>query len=181
MFMAEAISARQLTRIFRVPVREAGLRAALASLLHRDFREVLAVRAISFAITPGEVVGFLGPNGAGKTTTLKMLAGILHPTAGSAEVLGFTPWRRDDRLLRRTAMVRGSRPLGVPAELTVLDTMRFQRLIYDVPEDRFRRNVAELTELLDLGPLLQRQVRALSLGERLRAGPAASLLYRPEV
>jgi len=177
----DAIRVADLTRTYRVPVRGAGLRAALASLIHRRFREVQAVRSLSFAVPPGEVVGFLGPNGAGKTTTLKMLAGILYPTAGRAEVLGFRPWERDRRFLRQIAMVRGSRPLGVPSELTVLDALRFQRLIYEVPEDRFRRNVAELAGLLDLEPLLQRQIRALSLGERMRAGLASAFLYRPRV
>jgi len=110
-----------------------------------------------------------------------MLAGVLRPTGGAATVLGHTPWRRERVLLRQLAMVRGSRPLPAPSELTVLDALRFQALIYDVPAAEFRRNLAELTELLDLAPLLPRQVRALSLGERMRAGLAWSLLYRPRV
>jgi ABC-2 type transport system ATP-binding protein len=170
-----------LTMTYRVPVRPAGLRAALRSLVRRSVREVQAVRNISFELTPGELVGFIGPNGAGKTTTLKMLSGILHPTSGRASVLGYAPWKRAHAFLRRTAMIRGSRPLAAPGELTVMDILHFQKLVYEVPEGEFRRNLGELTELLGLEPLLERQVRALSLGERTRAGLAHALLYRPEV
>jgi ABC-2 type transport system ATP-binding protein len=166
---------------YRTPVREAGLRASLASLFRRQYREVAAVRSISFALEPGEIVGFIGPNGAGKTTTLKMLSGVLHPTTGDARVLGFIPWRREPPFLKQIAMIRGSRPLSAPGELTVLDALRFQQLVYEVPRAAFERNLAELSEILNLAPLLQRQVRALSLGERMRAGLAASLVYRPRV
>jgi ABC-2 type transport system ATP-binding protein len=176
-----ALAADQLTMTFRAPVRAAGLRAAVASLVRRTYRTVEAVRGVSFQLEAGELVGFIGPNGAGKTTTLKLLSGVLHPTAGTAAVLGFTPWGREPRFLRQIAMVRGSRPLAAPPELTVLDALRFQQLIYEVAEDAFRRNLAELVALLDLGPLLPRQIRALSLGERMRAGLAWSLLYRPRV
>jgi ABC-type uncharacterized transport system ATPase subunit len=176
-----AVSVRGLTMTYRAPVREAGLRAAAASLFRRRYREVEAVRSVSFDVGRGEVVGFIGPNGAGKTSTLKMLSGVLHPTSGEAHVLGFTPWRRDYAFLRQIAFLRGSRPIGGPPELTVLDTLRFQRLVYEVPQDEFGRNLAELAELLGLGPLLERQVRALSLGERMRAGLATSLIYRPRV
>jgi ABC-type uncharacterized transport system ATPase subunit len=166
---------------YRAPVREPGLRAALGSLFRRQYREVAAVRSLSFGVEAGEVVGFIGPNGAGKTSTLKMLSGVLHPSGGEARVLGFEPSRREYAFLRQLAFVRGSRPIGGPPELTVLDALRFQRLVYEVPEDEFRRNLGELAELLQLGPLLGRQVRALSLGERMRAGLASSLVYRPRV
>jgi ABC-2 type transport system ATP-binding protein len=181
MIRVTTIEVNGLAMTYRVPLRQAGLKAALASLVRRTFREVEAVKGISFALEPGELVGFIGPNGAGKTTTLKMLSGVLHPTAGMAQVLGFMPWRREHQFLRQIAMIRGSRPLAVPVELTVLDALRFQQLIYEVPENQFRNNLAELTEMLNLEPLLQRQVRALSLGERMRTGLAWSLLYRPRV
>jgi ABC-2 type transport system ATP-binding protein len=177
----EAIRSSDLSMTYRAPVREPGLRAALGSLVRRRYREVEAVRSVSFDLAPGEVVGFIGPNGAGKTSTLKMLSGVMHPTSGQASVLGFTPWRREYAFLRRIAFIRGSRPIGGPPELTVLDALRFQRLVYEVPEEEFRRNLAELAELLSLGPLLERQVRALSLGERMRAGLANALIYRPRV
>lgn len=176
-----AIHVDDLEMTFRAPLREEGLRAAVGSLFRRVYREITAVDGISFSLEPGEVVGFIGPNGAGKTTTLKILSGILHPTRGEVRVLGHVPWERKREFLRQIAMVRGSRPIGGPGELTVLDSLRFQQQIYDVPDREFDRNLAELRAMLDLEPLLRRQVRALSLGERMRSGLAISLVYRPRV
>ncbi len=175
------LSVNQLAMTYRVPVREPGLRAALCAFARREFREVQAVRDVSFNIAAGELVGFIGPNGAGKTTTLKLLSGVLHPTGGAAQVLGFTPYQRDPHYLRQIAMIRGSRPLAVAGELTVLDALHFQQLVYDVDERSFKRNLDELTTMLDLSKLLDRQVRALSLGERMRCGLACSLIYHPRV
>jgi ABC-type uncharacterized transport system ATPase subunit len=175
------IKVSDLTMTYRVPVRGAGLRAAIISLFQREYKEIRAVQSISFELEAGEIVGFIGPNGAGKTTTLKMLSGILHPTSGEARVLGFTPWQRGKGFLKHIAMIRGSQPIGGPPELTVLDSFRFQQLIYEVPDAEFQRNLSELTEMLNLEALLQRQIRALSLGERMRSGLAQSLLYRPRI
>jgi ABC-2 type transport system ATP-binding protein len=175
------VTVDNLTMTYRAPIRETGLKASVASLFRRRYQQVQAVRDVLFTLDVGELVGFIGLNGAGKTTTLKMLSGVLHPTSGAATVLGYTPWRRDNRLLRQIAMIRGSRPLSTPNELTVLDALRFQQLVYEVPDDQFKHNLSELIDLLNLEPLLQRQTRALSLGERMRAGLAWSLLYRPRV
>ncbi len=175
------VSVDHLSMTYRAPVREPGLRAAMRSFVRREFREVHAVRDVSFNIEEGELVGFIGPNGAGKTTTLKLLSGVLHPTGGQARVLGAIPHKRDPRYLRQIAMIRGSRPLSVAGELTVLDALRFQQLIYDVSEHDFNHQLGELTAMLDLAPLLNRQVRALSLGEKMRCGLAWSLIYRPRV
>lgn len=166
---------------YKAPVRGHGVRGSLRALVHRTFRSVEAVKAVTFEVEPGEVVGFIGPNGAGKTSTLKMLSGVLHPTGGEATVLGYTPWRREAAFLRQIALIRGSKPFELFGELTVMDVLRFQRLIYEVPEDEFNRHVGELTDLLDLEPLKRRQVRALSLGERMRVGFANALVYRPRV
>jgi ABC-2 type transport system ATP-binding protein len=166
---------------YRAPVREAGLRAALRSVVKREYRDIEAVAEVSFELHAGEVVGFIGPNGAGKTTTMKILSGILHPTLGEARVLGFVPWRRQHEYLKKIALVRGSQPIGGPAELTVMDSLRYQQLLYEVSHADFRANVAELVGMLDLESLLDRQVRALSLGERMRAGLATTLVYRPKV
>jgi ABC-type uncharacterized transport system ATPase subunit len=176
-----AVHAADLTMTYRVPVRSGGLRAALASVVRRRYRDVHAVERASFEIGPGEVVGFIGPNGAGKTTTMKMLSGLLHPTSGQVRVLGYTPWQRRTAFLKQIALIRGSQPVGGSQELTVLDALDYQRLLYELPPDRFRRTLAELTELLELEPLLQRQLRALSLGEKMRTGLALSLVYRPTV
>ena len=166
---------------YRAPVRAHGVRGSLRALFKRTFRSVEAVKEVTFEVEPGEVVGFIGPNGAGKTSTLKMLSGVLHPTGGEATVLGHIPWKREGAFLRQIALIRGSKPFELIAELTVMDVLRFQRLIYEVPEDDFKRYVGELTDLLDLEPLKRRQVRALSLGERMRVGFASALVYRPRV
>ena len=177
----EAIDVAHLHMTFRAPVRPEGLRSAICSLAHRKYREIHAVQDVSFRVRKGEIVGFLGPNGAGKTTTLKILSGILHPTDGAVTVLSSTPWKREPGFLKQIGMVRGSRPMSMPGELTVLDSLRFQQLIYEIPEFEYRNNLGELTDMLGLHGILERQVRALSLGERMRAGLAMALLYRPRV
>ncbi|WP_220137604.1 ABC transporter ATP-binding protein [Streptomyces himalayensis] len=171
----------ELTMSYRVPVRDGGLRAALGSLVRREYRAVQALDEVSFRIEPGEVVGFIGPNGAGKTTTMKILSGILHPSSGRVRVLANVPWQRRSGFLKRIAFVRGSQPVGGSQELTVMDSLEYQRLLYDVPRAAFGRALTTLEELLRLGPLLDRQLRALSLGERMRVGLAMALIYQPEV
>jgi ABC-2 type transport system ATP-binding protein len=176
-----AVLVDELSMSYRAPVRDGGLRAAFKSLVRREYREVRALDQVSFTIEPGEVVGFTGPNGAGKTTTMKILSGILHPTSGHVGVLGTTPWLRRAAFLKRIAFVRGSQPVGGSQELTVLDSLEYQRLLYDVPRADFRRTLADFEAILDLGPLLQRQLRALSLGEKMRVGLVLAFVYRPEL
>ncbi|MEV6610650.1 ATP-binding cassette domain-containing protein [Kutzneria sp. NPDC051319] len=176
-----AVVVDDLTMTYRVPVREAGLAAAFKSLLHRRFRDVHAVRGVSFEVAAGEVVGFIGPNGAGKTTTMKMMSGLLHPTGGDVKVLGHTPWRRQTPFLKQIALVRGSQPTGGQQELTLLDSLLYQKVLYEIPGAEYLRTLDELVVMLELEPLLDRQLRALSLGEKMRAGLALSLLYRPRV
>ena len=175
-----AVHVADLRRIFKVPEREAGLRASVRSLFHRRYREVRAVDGISFSIEPGEIVGFLGPNGAGKTTTLKMLAGLLHPTDGEVRVLADTPSRRRPAYLRRMALVMGNRN-QLQWDIPAADSFELNRAVYQVPRPEFRRTRDELVELLDLGELVTKPVRNLSLGERMKVELAAALLHRPEV
>ncbi|HEX4929353.1 MAG TPA: ATP-binding cassette domain-containing protein, partial [Gaiellaceae bacterium] len=131
--MAEpAVRVAALNKTFVVPEREAGLRAAVKSLVRRKHREVRAVDAISFEIAPGEVVGFLGPNGAGKTTTLKMLSGLLYPTSGEARVLGHVPSKRERDFLRRITLVMGNRN-QLQWDLPALDSFELNRAVYRVP------------------------------------------------
>jgi ABC-2 type transport system ATP-binding protein len=175
-----AIHAEHASRTFHVPVREPGLGASLRAVLRRRTREVRAVEDVSFEIMRGEVVGFLGPNGAGKTTTLKLLSGLLHPTGGSVRVLGHVPQARSHDLLRRIALVMGNRQQlhwDIPAQ----DSYEMLRAIYDLPRDAFRDTVAELSDLLVLDGLLDKPVRQLSLGERMKCELAGALLHRPEV
>jgi ABC-type uncharacterized transport system ATPase subunit len=176
-----AVVVEDLCMTYRAPIRGSGWKATLGSVVNRQYKDVPAVQNISFALSPGEVVGFIGPNGAGKTTTMKILSGLLHATSGQVRVLGHSPWQRRTDFLRRIAFIRGSQPVGGPQELTVLDSLQYQRLLYEVPPDQYRQNLDELTAMLELGDLLERQLRALSLGEKMRAGLALSLLYRPQV
>ena len=179
--MDAMIDVDTLAMTYRVPVRGEGLGAAVRSLYRREYRDIPAVDGISFGVDAGEIVGFLGPNGAGKTTTMKMLSGVLRPTGGAVSVAGYTPWGRNPAYLKQIALIRGSQPLGGPPELTVLDAMRLQQLVYEVDDGTFRRALAQLTEMLGLEPLLDRQLRALSLGERMRCGLAHALVYQPKV
>jgi ABC-2 type transport system ATP-binding protein len=169
-----------LGKVFQVPMREPGLRASLKSLFHRETRSVVAVEGVSFRIEPGEIVGFLGPNGAGKTTTLKMLAGLLHPTAGRCSVLGFEPKMRPPRLLSQITLVMGNRN-QLQWDLPALDSFELNRAIYRIPRNDFVCLRDELIELLELGDLVNKPVRNLSLGERMKVEIAASLLHRPKV
>ena len=178
--MPPAITVTNLGKTYVVPEREGGLRAALAALVRRRTREVQAVAEVSFSIESGEIVGFLGPNGAGKTTTLKMLAGLLHPTTGTADVLGFTPWRRDRDYLGRMSLIMGQRN-QLHWDIPVLDSYRLNQTIFRIPADDFRTRLDELVALLDLEDLLRKPVRNLSLGERMKCEIAGSLLHAPAV
>jgi ABC-2 type transport system ATP-binding protein len=175
-----AIAVRDLRKTFKVPVRDAGIVAAVKSLVRRESREVRAVDDIGFEIEPGEVVGFLGPNGAGKTTTLKMLSGLLYPTSGEARVLGHIPSRREPQFLRRITMVMGNRN-QLQWDLPAVDSFDLIRAIYRLPLDDFRRTRDEFIELLDLGDLVNKPVRNLSLGERMKVETVGALLHRPQV
>jgi ABC-2 type transport system ATP-binding protein len=169
-----------LEKMFRVPEREAGLRASLRSLVNRRWREVRAVDGVSFSLEPGEVVGFLGPNGAGKTTTLKMLSGLLHPTGGEVRVLNHVPWKRERDYLRRITLVMGNRN-QLQWDLPALDSFELNRAIYRLPRDQFRATRDELIELLDIEELVRKPVRQLSLGERMKVEVVGSLLHLPQV
>jgi ABC-2 type transport system ATP-binding protein len=174
------VHVNELTKIFKVPEREPGLRAAAKALVRRTTREVHAVEAISFDIEPGEVVGFLGPNGAGKTTTLKMLAGLLYPTSGEARVLGHVPSRREKDYLRRMTMVMGNRN-QLQWDIPALDSFELYRAIYRLRREDYLAMRDELVELLDVGDLVRKPVRNLSLGERMKVEIVGSLLHRPQV
>jgi ABC-2 type transport system ATP-binding protein len=179
--MAEpVVHVSELTKVFKVPEREAGLRAATKSLFRRTWREVRAVNAISFDIGPGEVVGFLGPNGAGKTTTLKMLSGLLYSTSGEARVLGRIPSKREREYLRRITLVMGNRN-QLQWDLPALDSFELHRSIYQLPRDQFLETRDELIELLDIEDLVRKPVRQLSLGERMKVEVVGALLHRPQV
>jgi ABC-2 type transport system ATP-binding protein len=175
-----AVSVAKLNKTFLVPEREAGLREAVKSLVRRKHREVRAVDDIDFEIPHGEIVGFLGPNGAGKTTTLKMLSGLLYPTSGEALVLGHVPSRRRRDFLRRITLVMGNRN-QLQWDLPALDSFELNRAVYRIPRPDFTPLRDELIELLDVGDLVRKPVRNLSLGERMKVEIVGSLLHQPQV
>jgi len=175
-----AVHVDGLLKVFDVPEREAGLVAAAKGLVRRKTRAVPAVDEISFSVEPGEVVGFLGPNGAGKTTTLKMLSGLLYPSGGEARVLGFEPSKRQRGFLSRITLVMGNRN-QLQWDLPALDSYELNRAIYRIPRDRFAPTRDELIELLDIGDLVRKPVRQLSLGERMKAEIVGALLHQPQV
>ncbi len=174
------ITVDRLTKTYQVPEREAGFRAALRGFFRRRYRDVQAVQQVSFSIQPGEIVGFLGPNGAGKTTTLKMLSGLLHPSSGQARVLGFTPWERRAGYLQAMTLVMGQRN-RLSWDIPAADSFLLNQAIYRLPEADYQSTLKELDELLELGPILRKPVRNLSLGERMKCELAAGLLHRPQV
>jgi ABC-2 type transport system ATP-binding protein len=178
--VADPVVVSDLRKVFKVPVRDAGVRASMRSLVRREHREVLAVDDISFRLSPGEIVGFLGPNGAGKTTTIKMLAGLLHPDSGDARVLGHQPWHRSKDLLSRISLVMGQRN-NLQWDLPASDSFELNRAVYQIPDQDFRRRQAEYTELLDVADLVSKPVRNLSLGERMKMEIVGALLHGPEV
>src|SRR5574340_16513 len=180
MMPSPVIHIHELSKTYEVTERESGLKASVRSLLKRTQEEVRAVDRISFDVAAGEIVGFLGPNGAGKTTTLKMLSGLLYPSSGEVTVLGFVPSKRQNPFLRQITLVMGQRNQLV-WDIPALDTFELNRAIYRIPAADYRRTLAELTELLELGPLLRKPVRNLSLGERMKCEIAAALLHRPQV
>ena len=174
------IELKGLTKVFRTYRKEKGIGGAVKGLFHREHVETRAVDGMSFSIEEGEFVGFLGPNGAGKTTTLKMLAGLLHPTAGQASVLGFTPWERRDGMKRQISLLMGQKN-ALWWDLPARESLELNRAIYEIPREDFDRSVAELTEMLDVRAQLDVMVRELSLGQRMKMELIAALLHRPKV
>jgi ABC-2 type transport system ATP-binding protein len=169
-----------LAKSYRVYQKKEGLRAAITGLFRRQYRQVEAVRGIDLAVEQGEFVAFLGPNGAGKTTTLKLLSGVITPTAGAARVLGHVPWKRENAYRRRFALVMGQKN-QLWWDLPAAESFRLHQHIYRIEPERFQKTRDELTDLLDVGQLLSQPVRELSLGERMKMELIAALLHSPDV
>ena len=176
----EAIYAEGLRRVFRTPVKQEGLWGAVRSLFRRQYRESVAVDDVSFRVEPGEIIGLLGANGAGKTTLVKLLTGLLYPTAGQARVLGFVPWERSDEFRRQIALVMGQRS-QLWWDLPAADSLLLHRVMYRIPEKEFRRRRDSMAELLGIADKLHIQLRRLSLGERMKCELLAALVHMPRV
>jgi ABC-2 type transport system ATP-binding protein len=174
------IEVRHLSKSYRVHKRPPGIAAALRSVLRRRYETVQAVEDLSFEIGEGERVGFLGPNGAGKTTTLKVLAGLLHPTAGTVRVGSYVPHTRDPRFLQLITLVMGQKQ-QLLWDLPPAETYAMNRAIYDIPRAQADETVRTLVDLLEIGDLIRKPTRQLSLGERMKCELVAALLHRPRV
>jgi ABC-2 type transport system ATP-binding protein len=174
------IELRQLTKSYRVYQKREGLLASLSGLFHRQYRDVRAVRGVDLDVQQGEFVAFLGPNGAGKTTTLKLLSGVINPTSGTARVMGYVPWQRENAYRRRFALVMGQKN-QLWWDLPAQESFRLHQQIYRIPPDLFASTLDELTQLLDVDRLLKQPVRELSLGERMKMELIAALLHSPDV
>jgi ABC-2 type transport system ATP-binding protein len=179
-FLMSVIVVKGLKKFFRVHKKEPGLSGSVKSLFRRKYETVKAVDKISFTIDEGELIGFIGPNGAGKTTTLKCLSGLLYPTSGSVEVLGYTPWDRKPEFQKQFALVMGQKN-QLWWDLPAMETFILNKEIYEVPEEKFKKTLSELTRLLEVEEVLKVQVRKLSLGQRMKCELIAALLHSPKV
>ena len=174
------IAVRGLSKTYRVALRGSGLGGALKGLLKREFREIRALRDLSFSVEKGEILGYIGPNGAGKSTTIKIMSGIMRPDEGDCRVAGRIPWTDRIEHVKRIGVVFGQRT-QLWWDLPVGESFQLLKKMYQVPDSHFRENLMELQDLLSLESLLRVPVRQLSLGQRMRCELTASLLHGPEI
>jgi ABC-2 type transport system ATP-binding protein len=172
------IEVNNLSKSFKVFKHYRGFGGAFRNLVSRDYDLIRAVNGISFTIQPGELVGYLGPNGAGKSTTIKMLTGLLVPSGGELWVNGQVPWKERQSYVARIGVVFGQRTT-LWWDLPVIESLDLLQYIYKIPSDRYKKNLADFRQILELEPFLNTPVRALSLGQRMRADLCAALLHDP--
>src|SRR6185436_1919619 len=178
--MKPQIAVSHLSKFYEVHHKDPGFAGSLRAFFRRKYETIRAVEDLSFDIQEGEIVGFLGPNGAGKTTALKVLSGLLHPTGGEVSVCGFRSFDRHPAFLRQITLVMGQKNQLI-WDLPASESFLVNRAIYEISPADYASVMKELTDLLDLGPVLNKQVRKLSLGERMKCEIAAALLHRPKV
>lgn len=174
------IEVSHLCKTFRVAKRDAGFSKAVKALFRREYTEIHALDDVSFSIKEGEMVGYIGPNGAGKSSTIKILSGILTPDSGDCVINGRVPWQERAQHVKDIGVVFGQRS-QLWWDVPVIDSFELLKDIYTVPEETYRKNLSELTELLSLSELLRTPTRQLSLGQRMRCEIAASLLHSPKI
>ncbi len=171
------ISVKHVSKIYKSHVRQNNL---LKDIFFRTFKEHEAVKDISFDIDSNELIGFIGPNGAGKTSTLKMLAGILYPSSGSISVLGHTPFDKKREFLKQIAFIMGQRNQLI-WDLPAYDSFELQRAVYEIDQTEYKKTLDHLLSILDCAPLMEKPVKTLSLGERMKMELIAGLLHRPKL
>src|SRR4030043_543680 len=176
----KSVIIKNLAKNFEVKVKKPGFLGGLRSLVKPEKKSVRALNQISFSIDQGELVGFIGPNGAGKTTTLKILSGLLYPTNGFVQVIGFDPWDRKPEFLKEISLVMGQKN-QLWWDLPAIETFELNRAVYEIPKKDYQNSLDELTEMLEVKDLLNIQVRRLSLGQRMRLELIASLLHKPKI
>ncbi|WP_219833985.1 ATP-binding cassette domain-containing protein [Paenibacillus sp. R14(2021)] len=174
------IEVNDLRKTYTTYERGHTLLDAVKSLVHRKEVEVEAVKGLSFRVEQGEMIGFLGPNGAGKSTTLKMLTGVLHPTSGEARVLGYVPWKQRKSYVARIGAVFGQKS-QLLWDIPPLDAFHMNKAIYGLTEADFRTALNDLVDLLDVGAVMRKPTRQLSLGERMKCEFIMAMLHRPEI
>lgn len=174
------IQVKNLVKTYKTHKKEPGLAGSIKSLFNRKYERVLAVNDISFEISEGELVGFIGPNGAGKTTTLKCLSGLLYPTSGIVEVLGYKPFERKNQYLRKIALVMGQKN-QLWWDLPAIDSFLLNKEIYEIPDHKYKQTLDALASLLEIQDILNTPVRKLSLGQRMKCELIAALIHSPNV
>ena len=170
----------KLTKNFETTKKEPGFIGGIRSIISPEKKITRALRNISFSIDRGELIGFIGPNGAGKTTTLKVLSGLLYPTSGFTQVLGFDPWERKPEFLKQISLVMGQKN-QLWWDLPAIETLKLVKEIYQVSDKDYKKNISELGGMLGVNKLLDTQVRRLSLGQRMKIELVAALLHMPKV
>jgi len=174
------ITLKNINKTFRVAKRQAGFSNAVKALFSREYEEIHALQNVSFAINDGEMIGYIGPNGAGKSTTIKIMCGILTPDKGECDINGKTPWRQRVAHVRDIGVVFGQRS-QLWWDVPIIDSFELIRDIYKTPQNTYKKNLDELTEVLELGEILKTPARSLSLGQRMRCEIVASLLHNPKI
>ena len=174
------IKVNNLTKIYKTPQKKPGLTGFVKDIFKREYKEILAVDNISFEIAEGELIGFLGPNGAGKTTTLKMLTGILYPTSGSIDILGYWPFDKKQSFLKQIAFIAGQKN-QLLWDLPAFDSFNLNKEIYEIENKQFNETLDKLTKLLDCQDLLSQPVKTLSLGQRMKMELIGALTHQPKI
>ena len=174
------IDVKNLSKVYKVSLKKPGIKGTINHFFKRNYRDIIAVKDVSFSINYGEIVGFLGANGAGKTTTLKMLTGLIHPSTGEVKIINYTPFNRHPKFLQSMSLIMGQKQ-QLLWDLPALDSLKINAAVYEIPDKIFNKRLQELAEMLSIEDQLTQPVRKLSLGQRMKAELLAALLHHPQV